>query len=591
MTTDKRSRVAALLRPTADDTPLIELSAQMTLVEVFRAFWPRLRPLRWWLLLSLGLLVAAPLIAVAEIRLFQSLVDTVLVPADFAPMLWIGAAFIGLNILAAVIDGCDDYLGTWISQKFLTGLRRDTFAHVLALPPHRLDQRRLGDVISRLTSDISTVESFMVSQLTRGVGLLCTLVVYICALFWMQWQLALASMIVIPFFWWAAKRFADYTKTVSRERRRRAGSLTAITEESVGNASLVQGYGAEDRAIADYDRQNIAIMEAELTGSRIRALFLPMVGLLELVGILVVIGLGVWALSTGRLTLGGVLAFLTLLGSCYRPIRGLGDLLPGLFSASAGVERVRELLDEPAVTDPPSARTLPRPVTGISIDNVSARYPGRDRDSISDVDLDIAAGERLAIVGPSGSGKTTIARLLTGTLTASSGTVRLGGHDVTTLTRASIRSAVTTVAQETLLIDATIADNIAFARPGATRDEIEHAARRAGAHEFITELPAGYDTRVGQRARMLSGGQRQRLSLARAFLHGGDLMILDEPTTGLDPRATHHLMSTLARERDRTWVVLTHDPLVLEYVDRVVSLGSVSSSSTPTVDPSMSGVR
>lgn len=571
-----RARLAALLHPQADTRPIVEISAGMTLLDVIRQFWPRLRPLRWWLALGLALLVAAPFIAVAEITLFRKLVDDVLVPADPHPLLWIALAYIGLNLLGALVDSADDYLGTWVSQTFLTGLRRDTFAHVLALAPHRLDRHRLGDVLSRLTSDIAAVESFMVGQLTRGVGQVCTLVVYLVALFWMQWQLALASLVVIPFFWWAARHFADLTKSVSRERRRRAGSLGSITEECLGNAALVQRYGTMRQAVADYDRQNRAIMSAELTGSRVRALFLPLVDLLELIGILAVIGLGVWALSTDRLTLGGVLAFLTLLGRCYRPIRDLGDLLPSLFAASAGVERVRELLDEPEVVDRPGATDLPRGRHRVVVDDVSTRYPDTTRDALSDLSFTVEPGERVALIGTSGSGKTTVARLLDGTPAPASGRVLLGRHDIASLTHASVRASVTTVMQETLLMDATVAENIAFARPDATRAEIELAARRADAHDFIVGLPSGYDTRIGQRGRLLSGGQRQRLSMARALLHGGDLMILDEPTTGLDPAAAHRLMSTLCDQRDRTWLILTHDPVVLAYVDRVVTLPSES---------------
>lgn len=249
-----RPSLSALLRPRTDDRPLVEHSATLTVLQIFRTFAPRLRPVRWWLLAGLTLSVIPALIAVAEIALFEQLVDDVLVPADLGPFAYIAGIYIALNLLAAVIDGADDYLGTWISQRFLTTLRRDAFAHVLALPSHRLDHLRLGDVMSRLTSDIGTVESFMVRHLTWGFRQFATLVVYVIALTWMDLWLALASMVVVPLFSWAAIRFADFTKSASRERRRRAGSLGAITEEHLANAALVQGSNQEATAIERYQQ-------------------------------------------------------------------------------------------------------------------------------------------------------------------------------------------------------------------------------------------------------------------------------------------------------------------------------------------------
>lgn len=564
-------RALAALRPVPDDDPLVAGARSLTVVAVVRRFWPRLRPLRGWLLLGLLLLAAVPAIQVVEVLLFQRLVDDVLVPADFAPLLVLAGLYLGLNLLSGLVSSADDYLSTWVSQRFLVGLRRDLFAHVVRQPAAVQDRRRLGDVLARLTSDVAAVESFMVGQLAVGLGAVVQLVLFAGALFWLQWELALASLLVIPFFWWISTRFARFTKDVSRERRRRGGSLTSVTEESLGNAGLVQAFGREDEAVAAYHRQNVAIAEAELAGSRVRGVFLPLVDLAELVGVLIVVTLGVWALSTDRLTLGGLLAFLTLLVQCYRPVRDLSDLLPSLFSATAGVERVVELLDEPAETDPPGATPLPGGPGRVALRGVRLTYPGATTPALDGLDLDLAPGERVAVVGPSGVGKSTLARLLSRQLTPDAGTVHVDGHDVAAHTAASVRAAVTTLSQEQLILDASVHDVIAFGRPGATRDEVEDAARLADADGFVRRMPGGYDARVGQRGRTLSGGQRQRLALARALLHGGRVLVLDEPTTGLDRASATRLMSAVAAS-GRTVVVLTHDPLVLEHVDRVVDL-------------------
>ncbi|GAA0979642.1 Lipid A export ATP-binding/permease protein MsbA [Nocardioides aquaticus] len=583
------ARAAASLRPGADDDPMVAQARGMTIADVVRRFWPRLRPLRGWLVLGLVLLAAAPAITVAETLLFQQLVDQVLVPADPGPLLWLALVFLGLNLLSGVVSGADDYLGTWISQKFLVGLRRDSFAHVLSQPSLTHDRRRMGDVLTRLTSDVSAVESFMVGQLTVGIGAVLQLVFSLGALFYLQWQLALASLVVVPVFWWVSTRFARLTKDVSRERRRRGGSLSSVTEESLANASLVQGYGREADAVASYQRQNEAIASAELAGSRVRAVFLPLVDLAELAGMLLVIGLGVWALATDRLTLGGLLAFLTLLITCYKPVRELSQLVPALFSATAGVERIVELLDEPAAGDRPGATPLPAPVTGtprggVELRSVSYTYPDAASPVLDGLDLVVRPGERVALVGPSGTGKSTVARLLTRALDPEAGRVLLDGHDLAERTATSVRAAVTVVHQEQLMLDASVHDNIAFSRPDATRAEVEAAARAADAHDFVARMPQGYDSRVGQRGRSLSGGQRQRLALARALLRESRLLVLDEPTTGLDEATSRRLLEAVLRgPGDHAVLLLTHDAVALEYVDRVIDLAA--DPATPPVPP------
>ncbi len=586
------ARAAASLRPGDDDDPLVAQARGMTIADVVRRFWPRLRPLRGWLFVGLLLLAAAPAITVAETLLFQQLVDRVLVPADPGPLLWLALVFLGLNLLSGVVTGADDYLGTWISQKFLVGLRRDSFAHVLSQPSLTQDRRRMGDVLTRLTSDVSAVESFMVGQLTVGIGAVLQLAFSLAALFYLQWQLAAASLVVVPVFWWVSTRFARLTKDVSRERRRRGGSLSSVTEESLANASLVQGYGREADAVASYQRQNEAIASAELAGSRVRAVFLPLVDLAELAGMLLVIGLGVWALATDTLSLGGLLAFLTLLITCYKPVRELSQLVPSLFSATAGVERIVELLDEPAAGDRPGATPLPPPPAGtprggVELRDVSYTYPDAAAPVLDGLGLVVRPGERVALVGPSGTGKSTVARLLTRALEPEAGQVLLDGHDLADRTAVSVRAAVTVVQQEQLMLDASVHDNIAFSRPDATRSEVEAAARAADAHDFVSRMPQGYDSRVGQRGRSLSGGQRQRLALARALLRESRLLVLDEPTTGLDEATSRRLLEAVLRGcGDHAVLLLTHDAVALEYVDRVIDLAA--DPATPT-DPAAPG--
>lgn len=568
-----RQRVSASLRPVADDRPLVEEAPGMTVRQVLRRYWPRLRPMRWWLLLSGVFIVAGPLIGVAEIKLFEILVDEVLVPADWRPLVWLTAVFVGLNIVSAIVSGLDDYLTTWISQTFLLDLRVDVFRHLLSLPLHVHQRRRLGDMMSRITSDVSAVETFMVGHLAGGAESAIRLLIYGGALVWMDWQLALASFIVIPLFWWISAVFATYVRRLSRERRRRSGSLSSITEEQLSNGPLVQAYNREDDAADAYQRQNTAIFGAEMASSRVRALFLPLVDLTELLGTLTVIGMGVWALHTDRMTLGALLAFLTLLAQCYSPIRELSDLLPDMYSATAGIERLTELLDEKPPVDEPGAVALSAPRGDIRFERVTARYPGANRPAVQDLSLELRPGEVVALSGPSGVGKSTVTRLITRHLDAEAGTVLFDGRPVQQWTIESVRDAVTVVLQETLMLDTTVAENIAFARPDATREEVVVAAEAADADEFIRALPDGYESRIGQRGRNLSGGQRQRLALARALLRDTPVLILDEPTAGLDPTSAERVLEPLRRVAgDKAVLLITHDPLALAHVDRTVTM-------------------
>ena len=266
--------------------------------------------------------------------------------------------------------------------------------------------------------------------------------------------------------------------------------------------------------------------------------------------------------------------FLAYLTQLYGPIRDLSRLSNTIFAAAAGAERVIELLEErPSVVDRPSAVALSRVRGRVELRDVTFRYPGAERNALAGVSLCVQPGETVAVVGPSGAGKSTLARLLLRFDDPAAGSVRIDGHDLRELTLHSLRAHVGLLAQETLLPDVTVREAIAYGRPGASDAQLEAAARSAGAHEFVCALPDGYDTPVGQRGRRLSGGQRQRIAIARALLRETPVLVLDEPTTGLDAEAKAALLDPLARlVRGRTTIVISHDLEVIAWADRVVTL-------------------
>jgi ATP-binding cassette subfamily B protein len=524
--------------------------------------------------LSLVLIALVPLVDTAMIWMFKVVVDQVLVPHDFGPFLWIAGAYVGLTILAGILGFADDYLADWIGERFLLDLRTQFFAHLQGLSLDFFDRRRLGDLISRLTGDIGSIEAFVLSGVTDALSYLLRIVFFSAALFYLQWDLALVSLLVAPLFWFAAKRFSRLIKMASREKRRRSGSISSVAEESLSNAALVQAYGQEETEVGRFHRENVGAYNAEMASTRLKALYTPLIDLIELSGALLVIGLGTWELSKGNLTLGGLLVFMTFLTQLYSPVRGMSRLVNRIHSASAAAERIIEMLDErPAVVESSRAVELERARGSLELDHVTFRYPDTKRNAVSGVSLTVEPGEVLALVGPSGAGKSTLAKLLLRFYDPHFGRIVLDGRDLRDLTLSSVRGNIALLLQETLVFDGTIYENIAYGLRGATREQVETAAAAADAHDFISALPDGYQTEIGQKGRKLSGGQRQRIAIARAMVRDAPVLILDEPTTGVDAESGSRIMGPLRRLMGgRTTIVISHNLVTVRDADRIAVL-------------------
>jgi ATP-binding cassette, subfamily B, bacterial len=568
-----RERISALLVPSGEGA-LVAAAPPVPVREIFRRFWPDARPYRRWIPLGLVLIAIGAAIETAEIWMFKLVVDQVLVPGELEPLVWIVALYVGFTLLDGLVSFGDDYLATWLGERFLQNMRRRVFSHVQSLSVDVLDRRRLGDLIARLTSDVQAIESFVLSGVADGLSALLRILFFSGALFYLQWQLALVALVVTPVFLLVAKRFARLIKHASREKRRRSGSLSAVAEESLANLMLVQASNREPAELERFERENEGIIEAELASTRIRGLFSPLVDLVELLGVMVVIVLGTVAVTSGDLTIGGLLVFITYLTQLYGPVQDLGSLSNTIFKAAAGAERVIELLDEePRIVDKPGARRIERARGVVELDGVTFTYPGAGEPALRDVTLRAEPGQTVALVGASGSGKTTIAKLLLRFYDPDGGRVSLDGHDLRDVELASLRGNVSLLLQETLVLHGSVRDNIAFARPDATDEEIRRAAEAAGAAEFIEALPDGYDTDLGERGRRLSGGQRQRVAIARALLTDAPVLVLDEPSTGLDAEARSALAEPLRRlMRDRTTLVISHDLLTVREADEILLL-------------------
>ena len=542
--------------------------------EIFQRFWPDARPYRGFFALTLVFVALGPALQAVEIYLYKFLVDDILVPRDFEPFIWLAAAYIGLNVAGGIIGFIDDYMSTWVTENFLLKLRTRVFAHLLRQSPDTLDRRKLGDVLSRLSGDVNAIETFVFSGIQDGLSDGIKLIFFTGALFWIDPLLAGLSLIAAPLFWFVARRFAGLIKEISRESRRRSGSLNSVAEQSLGNLALVQTSNRSEDELSRYEQEGRAIVNTSLASTKLDSLFSPLVNLIELIGAMVVVGAGVWALSAGRLTLGSLLIFLTYLTQLYGPVRSLSDLINDLFSASAGAERIIELLDEePAVADRPGAQPLGNVEGRLDFESVSYTYEDATRPAVDNVSLGLEPGQTLALVGPSGAGKSTLVKLLVRFADPQSGAVRIDGIDVRDATLESLRAGVGVLLQETLILDGSARDNIAYGRPTASQEEIEAAALAADAHEFISHLPQGYETILGSRGRSLSGGQRQRIALARLLLGDAPILVLDEPAVGLDAASAERTLQPFKRAMaDRTTIVVSHNLLTVNDADVIVVL-------------------
>ncbi|MEU6508619.1 ABC transporter ATP-binding protein [Streptomyces sp. NPDC046942] len=538
----------------------------------FRCFWPLTKGLRKWLLVVWLCTVLAALAETEAILLFGDLTDHALekgsLSAFWAPALkWLGIAVVG-----ALVAYAGNSLAAWATERFVMRLREHVFDHVQQLPPHFFQRHRQGDLLSRLTGDVEAIETMVVSGLIGAASAAFSALFYAAAAFWLRWDLAAVTFVLAPLFWLAARRFSGSIKDVSREGRVADGAITSVVEESLGNIVLTQAYDRRDAERRRLSEEANAWFRASVRSTRLNEAYEQLVQVIETVCVLTVIGIGAWEISTGRMTLGQLLAFAAFLGYLYPPVRGLAQLGLTVTAATAGAERLIEILDvSPSVTDPSGPVHTGRPDGTVEVRDVAFTYPGAERTALEGLSFTVSPGELVIVTGPSGAGKSTVSKLLLRFYDPDAGEVLLDGVPLRDFPLARLREYVTLLPQETHVLHDTVRANIACGRPGASDQAIEEAARAADAHDFIVRLPDGYDTRVDPNSARLSGGQLQRLAIARAILRDAPVLVLDEPTTGLDAMAARRVVKPLRRlMAGRTTIMITHDLNLAPDADRIL---------------------
>jgi ATP-binding cassette subfamily B protein len=565
--------IERLVRAPLGAASFIPAAPPVPISTIVRRFWPFLRPYRRWIAVGFIPLAIMPFIETVEIWLFQVVVDDVLAPGDLSLLPMLAVAFIGLVLASAVLGYVDDVVSTTVSERFSLGVRRAVFGHLLRQPPDALDRRHLGDLLARVSGDVSAIEGLMVSAPGEIVGAIFRVVLFAGAMFLIDPLLAVIALLLAPLFWGAARLFATAARDLARERRRRRGSVMALAQESLSHAPLVQAAGREADELARFDAEGEVAAQAEVASARLSSILVPFVDVIEVIGAMVITGLGTVALAEGRLSLGELLVFLTYLAQLYRPVRDMAELTTLAFTASGGAERILEILDqEPGVMEGPDAVDPGRVSGSLRLEGVGYAYPGGSA-VLSEVSIDFEPGTVTAIVGPSGAGKSTLVKLLLRFADPTHGRVLLDGRDLRALTLGGVRRNVAVQLQESHILDASLADNVRYARPSATDAEVESALQAAAVAGFRDELGEEGRVRLAQHGRRLSGGQRRRVEIARLLIQDAPVVVLDEPTAALDAETARQVMRSLRTLlAGRTVVVITHDPVALEVADRVVGL-------------------
>ncbi|WP_221352744.1 ABC transporter ATP-binding protein [Streptomyces beigongshangae] len=487
---------------------------------------------------------------------------------DMAP--WAGA-LLGAGVVVYVLTYIRRYYGGRLALDVQHDLRTDMYGTIVRLDGRRQDELSTGQVVGRATSDLQLIQGLLF-MLPMTIGNILLFLISLGIMAWLSPPLTLVALAVAPAIWFIARRSRSRLHPATWYAQAQAAAVAGVVDGSVSGVRVVKGFGQEDQETGKLRAIGRRLFAGRLRTVRLNSKYTPALQAVPALGQVAMLALGGWLAVRGQVTLGTFVAFSSYLAQLVGPVRMLAMVLTVGQQARAGAERVLELIDtRPSMED--GTKTLPAdaPAT-VEFDGVSFGYED-DRPVLSGLSLEIRAGETLAVVGSSGSGKSTVSLLLPRFYDVTGGAVLVGGLDVRELTLDSLRAAIGLVPEDSFLFSDTVASNIAYGRPGATREEIETAARAAQAHGFITALPDGYDTKVGEHGLTLSGGQRQRVALARAILTDPRLLVLDDATSAVDARVEHEIHEALRGVMaGRTTLLIAHRRSTLNLADRIAVL-------------------
>jgi ATP-binding cassette subfamily B protein len=537
---------------------------------------------RPWLpviLLAFSLTLASNAASVVPLWLPKPLLDNVLIPhqsgksdVDMRLVGWYLGAMAGMWFVAWLLSWAQTYVLAWVSDRIGADLRNKTYAHLQSLSLEYFGGKRTGQLIQRLSTDTDRICSFISVQWNDLAGDVAMFIFMAGVLFYNDVQLALATMLPIPLIAWLIQRVRNQLSEGFQQSSRAFDDMTSVLGDTIPGVRVVKAFAQEQREIERYRQANQRILAANERLNVVWSFFWTVIALLTQAGLIVIWAFGAWRIAQNELTVGTLTLFLTFIGRFYARLDSMSKLFASWERAANSARRIFEILDRsPSVPEPTKAVTIDRLQGEIEFRHVNFKYGKRQ--VIFDFNLHVQPGEMIGLVGHSGAGKTTMMNLVCRFFDVADGAIVVDGHDIRSYAIADYRRHIGIVLQEPFLFYGTIAENIAYGRPDASRAEIIAAAKAAKAHEFILRLAEGYDSLVGERGQSLSGGERQRISIARALLIDPAILILDEATSSVDTETERDIQEALDNlVRGRTTIAIAHRLSTLRKADRLVVL-------------------
>jgi ABC-type multidrug transport system fused ATPase/permease subunit len=541
-----------------------------------RIFWRLLgflRPYRWSLGVSIALAVGSQASSLGLIRLTQSVIDDAIRPRDERMLLILVGVIAALGAVKAIL---------MVGRRFISGrqalgvefdMRNALYSHLLRLSFGFYDRHQTGQLMSRATVDLQGVRFFLGYGLIFFSQNLLTIVGAMAIMLWTDWRLSLVAFAIAPAVIWLAYRYSRVSHPVLRDVQQRMADVATVAEENIVGVHVVKSFAQEGQEAAKFAGRSEAVFERTIDANRQRSLYVPVLSFVPLLAQAAVLLGGGWMVVHEQLTVGEFFAFNLYVSMLIMPLRMLGMWIGQSQRATASGERIFQILDEPEeIGDRPGAEGLPPGEGRIVFEGVTFGYD-RERPVLEDIELEIEPDQNVAIIGHTGSGKTTLTALVPRFYDVTAGRVLVDGADVRDVTLTSLRRAIAVISQDPFLFSTTVRENVAFGAPDATDEDIEQAARLAQAHEFVAELPNGYDTVIGERGITLSGGQRQRIAIARAIVTNPRILILDDATASVDATTEAKIRFGLREAmKGRTTLIIAHRLSTISLADEVVVL-------------------
>ncbi len=562
-----------------------ERASKGTRARNLRGLLALLRPYRARVALTVVALVLGTAASLAPPLLARAAIDEGIGHRDFGVLALVVGAFLFAAVLVWVMTYAQTYLVGWVGQRALADLRIRIFTHLQTLPIGFYESRPAGVLISRITNDVEALDSLVTDSVVTLFQSGLTLIGTVGILLYLDVKLALITFCVLPLLLAGSLWFRIVSAGAFRRTRETIGAITAHLQETLSGIRVVRSFAQEpvhEEQLVDLNADN---RDANMTTVKLNAAYFPSVEMLSGLAVAAIVLYGGMQAIDGHISIGTIVAFVAALSNLFEPIQQLSQLYATYQSGMAALEKIFQLLDEqPDLTDRPGAIELPRIAGEVDFDDVSFAYKPRSRRgangaepdevlALDHIDLQIPPGQTVALVGATGAGKSTMAKLVARFYDPTSGAVLVDGHDLREVASASLRSQMGIVPQEAFLFSGTVAENIAFGRPDATPEQIRAAAAAVGAEEFISELPSGYDTEVGERGTQLSAGQRQLIAFARALIADPRILVLDEATSNVDLHSEARIERGLRRLlAGRTSIVIAHRLSTIRQAGRIVVL-------------------